>query len=412
MDARVHDALGHYQTIDLTTTGRRTGKARRIEIALHNLGGRLLISGMPFAGRTRAWLLNVRTEPGVTLHLRADPPIDVARRGPRDHGSRRAARAAGADRADLGPDGPRGHGRPQPADGGHGARLPGHRGGLAARGRTRARRPPRPGGVSCHRPRPASGAASPGAVSSALMGWPPSSPDGLPWPLSSSFGWRSETCGMRSSSTGRSPGARGARPRGSSTIRHARPDAGATADCRRVAIPPARPAGSVPDQAVAGSASSSARNRSSAPGSSAWIRFSASLAMNPRNGGAPMLSSSGRPGRRRALGRQHRPHGDRQRAAAAADLEQGRRLEPLHGPDDLGVAGRGPQPEADPRARRQRRVQELGADDLGHPARQVRDARGDPEHVVDVVGEVDGGGHSAHGAILGCRRGAGATPAR
>ena len=78
MDARVHDALGHYQTIDLTTTGRRTGKDRRIEIALHNLGGRLLISGMPFAGRTRAWLLNIRADPGVTLHLRANPPIDVA----------------------------------------------------------------------------------------------------------------------------------------------------------------------------------------------------------------------------------------------------------------------------------------------------------------------------------------------
>jgi deazaflavin-dependent oxidoreductase (nitroreductase family) len=77
MDARVHDALGHYQTIDLTTTGRRTGRPRRIEIALHNLGGRLLISGIPFAGRRRAWLLNVGADPAVTLHLRTDPPIDV-----------------------------------------------------------------------------------------------------------------------------------------------------------------------------------------------------------------------------------------------------------------------------------------------------------------------------------------------
>ena len=77
MDARVHDALGHYQTIDLTTTGRRTGQARRIEIALHNLGGRLLISGVPARGRTRAWILNAAADPAVTLHLRADPPIDL-----------------------------------------------------------------------------------------------------------------------------------------------------------------------------------------------------------------------------------------------------------------------------------------------------------------------------------------------
>jgi deazaflavin-dependent oxidoreductase (nitroreductase family) len=77
MDARVHDALGHYQVIDLTTTGRRTGAARRIEIAMHNLGGRLLISGVPVRGRTRAWLLNVAANPAVTLHLRADPPIDI-----------------------------------------------------------------------------------------------------------------------------------------------------------------------------------------------------------------------------------------------------------------------------------------------------------------------------------------------
>ena len=78
MDARVHDALNHYQVIDLTTTGRRTGKARRIEIAMHNLGGRLLISGVPVRGRTRAWLLNVAADPAVTLHLRTDPPVDLA----------------------------------------------------------------------------------------------------------------------------------------------------------------------------------------------------------------------------------------------------------------------------------------------------------------------------------------------
>ena len=37
MDAAIHDALDHSQTVDITTIGRRTGEPRRIEIALHNI---------------------------------------------------------------------------------------------------------------------------------------------------------------------------------------------------------------------------------------------------------------------------------------------------------------------------------------------------------------------------------------
>jgi deazaflavin-dependent oxidoreductase (nitroreductase family) len=80
MDATVRRALDRSQTIDLTTTGRRTGRPRRIEIALHNVDGRLVISGIPVPGRTRAWLLNVAANPAVTLHLRARtdaPAADV-----------------------------------------------------------------------------------------------------------------------------------------------------------------------------------------------------------------------------------------------------------------------------------------------------------------------------------------------
>ena len=39
MDRAIHDSLDHSQTIDITTTGRRTGQPRRIEIALHNIEG-------------------------------------------------------------------------------------------------------------------------------------------------------------------------------------------------------------------------------------------------------------------------------------------------------------------------------------------------------------------------------------
>jgi deazaflavin-dependent oxidoreductase (nitroreductase family) len=70
MDPTVLAALGHSQTIDITTIGRRTGEPRRIEIALHNLGGRLVISGMPRPGHVRAWLRNVNSNPKVILHLK------------------------------------------------------------------------------------------------------------------------------------------------------------------------------------------------------------------------------------------------------------------------------------------------------------------------------------------------------
>lgn len=70
MDDTIRAALGHNQVIDITTTGRRSGEARRIEIYLHSLGGRLVISGMPMPGRTRGWIHNVETNPALTLHLK------------------------------------------------------------------------------------------------------------------------------------------------------------------------------------------------------------------------------------------------------------------------------------------------------------------------------------------------------
>lgn len=77
MDASIRAALDRSQTIDLTTTGRRTGRPRRIEIMVHNIDGRLVISGMPVAGRTRGWLHNAGANPAVTLHYKAGPVFDV-----------------------------------------------------------------------------------------------------------------------------------------------------------------------------------------------------------------------------------------------------------------------------------------------------------------------------------------------
>jgi deazaflavin-dependent oxidoreductase (nitroreductase family) len=72
MDDRIRTALGRNQVIDLTTTGRRSGEPRRIEIFLHNLDGRLVISGIPRSDRARAWLLNVGANPELTIHLKGD----------------------------------------------------------------------------------------------------------------------------------------------------------------------------------------------------------------------------------------------------------------------------------------------------------------------------------------------------
>ena len=78
MDDTTRAALAHSQVIDITTTGRRSGEPRRIEIFLHNLAGRLVISGMPRPGRTRAWIHNLEADPALTIHLKGpDAQADV-----------------------------------------------------------------------------------------------------------------------------------------------------------------------------------------------------------------------------------------------------------------------------------------------------------------------------------------------
>jgi len=77
MDDTIRQALDHSQVVDITTTGRKSGQQRRIEIYVHSSGGRLYISGMPRRDK-RAWLVNLEANPTLTLHLkdrlRADLP--------------------------------------------------------------------------------------------------------------------------------------------------------------------------------------------------------------------------------------------------------------------------------------------------------------------------------------------------
>jgi deazaflavin-dependent oxidoreductase (nitroreductase family) len=76
MDERVRRSLNHGHTIDITTTGRRTGESRRIEIVFHNFEGRLYITGMP-SPRTRAWIHNLEADPHFTFHLKGPVSADL-----------------------------------------------------------------------------------------------------------------------------------------------------------------------------------------------------------------------------------------------------------------------------------------------------------------------------------------------
>jgi deazaflavin-dependent oxidoreductase (nitroreductase family) len=77
VDENTRTALHHSQVIDLTTTGRRTGRPRRIEIFLHEEDGRLFISGMPRADRTRDWIHNITADPHVVIHLKQSVSADI-----------------------------------------------------------------------------------------------------------------------------------------------------------------------------------------------------------------------------------------------------------------------------------------------------------------------------------------------
>jgi deazaflavin-dependent oxidoreductase (nitroreductase family) len=69
MNDNIRAALSSGGTIDITTTGRRTGEPRRIEIVFHRIDDRIWISGMP-SPRRRAWIANLADDPRLTVHLK------------------------------------------------------------------------------------------------------------------------------------------------------------------------------------------------------------------------------------------------------------------------------------------------------------------------------------------------------
>jgi deazaflavin-dependent oxidoreductase (nitroreductase family) len=79
LDPKIAEALARGGTVDITTVGRKSGKPRRLEIVFHNIGGRIYISGMPFA-RRRSWLANLDAHPAFTFHLKGPIKADLPAR--------------------------------------------------------------------------------------------------------------------------------------------------------------------------------------------------------------------------------------------------------------------------------------------------------------------------------------------
>jgi deazaflavin-dependent oxidoreductase (nitroreductase family) len=79
MDQQVRNALKTGHVIDITTTGRKTGQQRRIEIVFHAIDGRVYISGFP-RPQKRSWLANLEAHPDFTFHLKGDVKADLPAR--------------------------------------------------------------------------------------------------------------------------------------------------------------------------------------------------------------------------------------------------------------------------------------------------------------------------------------------
>ena len=70
-------ALARDRTIDITTTGARTGRQQRIELWAWPADGTVYLTGTP--GR-RDWYANLRADPVFTFHLKRGVQADLPAR--------------------------------------------------------------------------------------------------------------------------------------------------------------------------------------------------------------------------------------------------------------------------------------------------------------------------------------------
>jgi deazaflavin-dependent oxidoreductase (nitroreductase family) len=93
VDAAVEVALQQDKVIDITTTGRKSGEPKRIEIWFHRIEGRYFITGRP---GPRSWYANLMANPAFTFHLKESHQVELA-------ASARAILEAGERRTILAP---------------------------------------------------------------------------------------------------------------------------------------------------------------------------------------------------------------------------------------------------------------------------------------------------------------------
>lgn len=77
MAEAIAKALARDRTIDITTTGRRSGRPQRVEIWWHRIEGRHYISGLPGA---RGWYANLLADPQLVVHLKVSATADLPAR--------------------------------------------------------------------------------------------------------------------------------------------------------------------------------------------------------------------------------------------------------------------------------------------------------------------------------------------
>lgn len=70
----IQKALRDDKVIDITTTGRKSGKPRRIEIWFHYWQGNLYLTGLP---GPRSWAANLYAHPEFVFHLKESIQLDI-----------------------------------------------------------------------------------------------------------------------------------------------------------------------------------------------------------------------------------------------------------------------------------------------------------------------------------------------
>ena len=98
------DSDSRERTVDITTIGRRSGEARRIETWFYRVEDTVYLSGLP--GK-RGWAANLEAEPAFTFHLKNGVRADLAARATRIEDEAERRRILGTVIDDLGSTGSR-----------------------------------------------------------------------------------------------------------------------------------------------------------------------------------------------------------------------------------------------------------------------------------------------------------------